>query len=365
MLPYWLLWAFFFIGAVLAHRQASLQQAELPSGATDGLAEHARSGLTIMAVAGLIAMTLMVGLRFEVGGDWVNYERIFVRSSFRTFDQIFLQSDPGYAFLNWVTSQVGAGIWLVNLACAIPTVVGVAALARREPQPWLAILIAIPYLIIVVGMGYTRQAAALGFVMIGLASLLDKGSLLRMVLWTAIGALFHKSAIICLPLVAFTGKRSKAIDLALLASAAIGLYTLFVQDSVDRLLRNYIAARYSSSGAAIRVSMSLLPAIVFLLFRRRLGLTDEERQLWRNFSLVAVIAAIALVVTPSSTAVDRIALYLLPLQFVILARIPGTLLARNFGNLLVSAYTAAVLYIWLNYAANADSWLPYRSYFDA
>ena len=107
--------------------------------------------------------------------------------------------------------------------------------------------------------------------------------------------------------------------------------------------------------------MSLLPALVFLVFKRRLAFDEDEAKLWRNFSLVAIGAAIALAVTPSSTAVDRIALYLLPLQFIVLARIPGTLVSRNFGNLLVSGYTAAVLFTWLNYAANAQSWLPYRS----
>lgn len=357
MTPYWLLWTFFFLGVLLSQRQLQPHLAGQPP-----VSNRARS---IGTSIGLIAMTLMIGFRYAVGGDWLTYEVMFKRSAFRSFDQVIVQGDPGYALLNWAAQQLGSDVWLVNLACGLLTVWGVAALARREPQPWLSLLIAIPYLIIVVGMGYTRQAAALGLVMIGLASLLNTGRIARMVLWTALGALFHKSAIICLPLVAFTGDRRKIIDLALLASASLGLYFLFVQDSVDRLFRNYIETRYSSSGAAIRVSMSLLPAIIFLAFRRRLGMSDEEAKLWRNFSLVAIGAAVALVLTPSSTAVDRVALYLLPLQFIVLARIPGTLLSRNFGNFLIATYTAAVLYTWLNFAANAQSWVPYRTWLDA
>lgn len=357
MIPYWLLWSFFFLGVFLSQRQLQPQVA--------GQAPVSSPGLSLGAKVGLAAMTAMIGFRYAVGGDWLNYEFMFKRSALRGFDQTILQTDPGYAILNWAAHQVGADVWLVNLICGLLTVWGVAALARREPQPWLALLISIPYLIIVVGMGYTRQAAALGLMMVGLASLLQNGSVARMVLWTALGALFHKSAIICLPLVAFTGDRRKIIDLALLGSAGFGLYTLFVQDSVDRLFRNYIEARYSSSGAAIRISMSILPAIVFLSFRKRLGFSEDETKLWRNFSLVAIAATVALVLSPSSTAVDRVALYLLPLQFIVLARIPGALVARNFGNLLVSLYTAAVLYTWLNYATNAPSWLPYRTWFNA
>lgn len=363
MTPYWLLWSFFFLGVILSQRQAQ-PQTQAPQGTFEQVT-HERSNLSAMATLGLILMTLMIGLRYGVGGDWNAYEFIFKRAGLRTLEQNLGQSDPGYVALNWMAQQLGSDVWLVNLVCGALTVWGVAALVRREPQPWLSLLLAIPYLIVVVGMGYTRQAAALGLVMVGLASLLKTGSVARLVFWTALGALFHKSAIVCLPLVAFTGDRRKIIDLALLASAGLGLYTLLLQDSVDLLVRNYIETRYSSAGATIRISMSALPAIIFLLFRRRFAFDTAEDKLWRNFSLVAIGAAVALLLSPSSTAVDRIALYLLPLQFIVLARIPGTLVSRSFGTLLVTAYSAAVLFTWLNYAVHARAWIPYRIWFAA
>ena len=39
-----------------------------------------------------------------------------------------------------------------------------------QADPWLSVLIAIPYMVIVVAMGYTRQAVALGILMVGLAA---------------------------------------------------------------------------------------------------------------------------------------------------------------------------------------------------
>jgi hypothetical protein len=305
-------------------------------------------------------MIVMIGLRYEVGGDWFTYERMLQRFGSQSFEQILLSDDPGYAFLNWLAKQVGADMWFVNLICAAATVMGVVALARREPHPWLCLLLATPYLIVVVAMGYTRQAAALGFVMIGLASMLNSGNVLRLVAWAAVGALFHKTAIVCLPLAAFTGDRRKVLNMALLASAAFGLYTLLLQDKVELLVRNYVDSAYSSSGAMVRISMSVLPALVFFFYRNRLGFSTNEAKLWRNFSFVSVIAVIALALTPSSTAVDRIALYLLPLQFVILARIPGTLMQSTAGTLAVTAYSGIVLFTWLNYAVHASRWLPYR-----
>ncbi|WP_426267163.1 EpsG family protein [Sphingomonas sp. LHG3443-2] len=367
MIPYWLLWAFFFCGVMLSQRQPRAElQLQLQYQQYPGwMPPLGRPGLSLVAIVGLIGMTLMIGLRYDVGGDWNAYEFIFKRAGYRTFDQSLLQSDPGYAVLNWLVQQVGGEVWLVNLICAAITVWGLAALVRREPNPWLSLLLAVPYLIVVVAMGYTRQAAALGLLMLGLANLLRTGSLPRFIFWVALAALFHKSAVVCLPMVAFLGNRRRIVDLALLATAGLGLYTLLLQDSVDTLVKNYIGARYSSAGAAIRVSMSLLPGIIFLLFRRRFGFSETEEKLWRNFSLVAIGSAIALAISPSSTAVDRIALYLLPIQFVVLARIPGTLVQRGFGTVLVSAYSAAVLFTWLTFGVHAQHWLPYRTWLDS
>ncbi|GAA4010300.1 EpsG family protein [Sphingomonas humi] len=355
MTPYWLLWTFFFAGVFLSQRQALA--------AADSYAPEERPGLPPMLVVGLIAMTIMIGFRYEVGGDWINYEDMFKRFAFRDFAASLTSIEPGYGLLNWAAQSLGLDIWFVNLLCAVPVVAGITALIRREPNPWLSVLLAIPYLVVVVGMGYTRQAAALGFVMIGLAGLLRNDSVLRYALWVALGTMFHKSAIVCIPLIAFTGHRSRLLDLVLLASASVGLYALLLQDSVDRLVKNYIDARYMSAGAAIRISMSVLPAIILMLFRKRFDFDEDEYKLWRNFSLVSLVAAVALLVSPSSTAVDRIALYLLPLQFVVLARIPGTLLSRGFGNALISLYSGAVLFTWLNYAVNSRTWLPYKIWF--
>ena len=73
--------------------------------------------------------------------------------------------------LNWFAGQNELGIWFVNTICGGIFSYGLIAFARSQPRPWLALAVAVPYLIIVVAMGYTRQAAAIGFVMLGLSAL--------------------------------------------------------------------------------------------------------------------------------------------------------------------------------------------------
>jgi hypothetical protein len=66
----------------------------------------------------------------------------------------------------------------------------------------------------------------------------------------------------------------------------------------------------------------------------------------------------------NSTAVDRIALYVIPLQLVVGAHLPG---ARLFGltpkQMMLAAlgFCVAVEFVWLNFAVHASYWLPYAN----
>ena len=95
------------------------------------------------------------------------------------------------------------------------------------------------------------------------------------------------------------------------------LYDLLLANSVDQFVTNYIEAEYNSQGAAIRVAMNLVPATIFLAARSRFRYLTLDDRMWRNFSLAAWLFLVLLLVLPSSTAVDRLALYVIPLQLAI------------------------------------------------
>ena len=63
--------------------------------------------------------------------------------------------------LNWLSIQMDWGILGVNLIGGAIFAFGLVAFCRRQPRPWLALAVAIPYLVIVVAMGYSRQGIAL------------------------------------------------------------------------------------------------------------------------------------------------------------------------------------------------------------
>jgi hypothetical protein len=319
-----------------------------------------QGGPLLLAMAA--AAIVMIGFRYEVGGDWINYIDILHDITRNGMGGPRAQ-DPGYGLLNLIAGKAGLGIWFVNFVCALLFVWGLMKFARRQPNPWLVMVVSVPYLIIVVAMGYTRQAVAIGFILAGLADF-ERGTLTRFIFYMLLATAFHKSAIVVVPLVALTAARNRFMTGVLLLFTALLLYYLFVQASVDKLMTNYVAAEYQSQGAAIRVAMNLPPAVLFLTFYKRFQLSEQQAKLWRNFALGALLALAVLLFTNSSTAVDRLALYLIPLQMFVFGRLPsafpdrGRLNAQIIVGIVV--YSAAIQFVWLNYAANVDSWIPYK-----
>lgn len=313
----------------------------------------------------LIALSVMIGLRHEVGGDWANYEEILNFTALSTFSDAMERGDPAYAALNWVAAYVGGGIYLVNFVCAVLFSIGLIGFCQAQPRPWLALTVAVPFLVIVVAMGYTRQGVAIGLAMLALTAL-SRQQILRFVLLLAVAAAFHKSAVILMPLAVFRKSRNRLWTASWIGVCTILLYLLVLADSMDLMTSIYFESAMESAGAAIRVSMNAVPAGLFLLFRDKFEMAPAERKFWTWMSFGAFALVGLLLATPSSTAVDRIALYWIPLQLFVLSRLPDavgrTAASTVPWTMSVVLYSALVLGVWLNFADHAYAWVPYQFY---
>jgi hypothetical protein len=312
-----------------------------------------------------LVLTLLIGYRFEVGGDWFNYLRHLQEAYFSDVYSALTQSEPAYRLLNLLAARLGWGIAGVNVVCAFLFSAGLVFFCRGLPRPWLALAVAMPYTVTVVAMGYTRQGVALGLAMLGLVAL-TRSANPWFVFWVMFAAAFHKSAIILLPIAALAATRNKYWTALWVGVVTVLAYGAFLQDSVDTLYVNYIEAQYQSEGAFIRGAMNLVPACIYLMFSRRFRMRPAEANLWRWLSIISIALFISVIASVATTAVDRVALYMLPLQLVVFAYLPDILGNRGSRNTqftgLVLLYYAAVLFVWLNYATNAYAWRPYRFY---
>ncbi len=303
---------------------------------------------------------VLIGLRYQVGGDWFNYLNGFERVKEFSLGMAARYKDPGYSLLNWLVSEAGGSIYWVNLFCGTILMIGTVQFCRRQPRPWPALLVAVPYMLIVVGMGYTRQATALGFVLLGLAAL-GEGRTLNFVLWVTLGAMFHKTAALLIPIAAFAGTRRRLWKFVWVLIAAVMVYRWVLQDQADTLWQNYVTADMESYGAGVRVAMNAVPAVLFFIFRKRLNPDGRDDRIWVWISLIS-LACVPLVAM-SSTAVDRMSLYFIPIQLYVFSRLPnlaGNQLNRSIVTLGIIGYYAAVQWTWLNLATHARYWVPYH-----
>ena len=313
----------------------------------------------------ILALALFIGYRHQVGGDWGSYIGNFESQYWVGLWEVLTGGDPGYYLLNWWFVRNGGDIYAVNLICGLICAVGVAVFSRTQPRPWLAMAVAIPYLVNVVMMGYTRQGAALGLGMIGLAALLRERPR-QFIIWALLAATFHKSAVVLLPLAVLGRTRNRLVTGAGVAGIGVVAYWVFVQDQFDQLYANYIEAEYQSAGALVRLAMNAVPAAILLIWHRRFTLIENEQRIWRWVALVAIALLLVYPFVPSSTALDRLGLFVIPLQLVVFSHLPDVFGRTGRSNIVwvlpVIFYYGIVQFVWLNFANHAPAWLPYQFY---
>jgi len=310
-------------------------------------------------------LTIFIGLRHEVGGDWGSY-LIYVNSlkDTKISDGFSLTSDPGYLLLNWYAANNGFSIYFVNFIAAIIFSLGLVIFCRNLPRPLLALVAAIPYLIIVVSMGYTRQGIALGIAMMGLV-LLGREKRYWFILFILFATSFHKSAIMLLPIAALAATKNRFFIIFWISMIGLAAYYSALSSQFERLVTFYIQETYESQGALVRLFMLLIPSLLLILWPHRFSLEYSELLLWKVFAGVSLSLFILYFFTDASTAIDRMALYLLPIQLVVFSYLPEFFgksgQQRQWIILGIIIYFFLVLIVWINYSPWSVYWIPYES----
>lgn len=304
----------------------------------------------------------------ETGGDWPTYLLMFNIISHSSIERTLELGEPGYALLNYASSRLDLGLYGVNSVCAAIFLLGLHRFAARETRPLLMLAVATPYLVTVVAMGYTRQGTAIGWILLGL-SWLREGRAIRFLAMVAAAAAFHRSAIVLAPLAYFAApklneKRGRLLRLATAAGAVAAFY-LSASDDLEQLWSFYVTSdHYQSSGALLRSLMGGAAAAVVIVFRRQWQERWNDAGIWMTFAIASLIAVP--LSTIASTAVDRVGLYLIPLQLVAFARFPDLPRGHTSPAALLTigvlgAYTLTLV-TWLHFGQFASVlWLPYRS----
>lgn len=345
MFPYWLLFSVFALGAL----------------GWDGASKQDRPTPMLLIAAAL--MVLLIGLRWQVGADWFPYERMYDEISQWGLIAAFEITEPLYGLLNLVADRLGMGIWAVNIVCSVLFAWGLIRFAKLQPNPWLAIVVAVPFLAIVVAMGFTRQGAAIGLAMLALVAL-HNNSIRTSIFYVLLASTFHRSALVLIPLIGISNTQNRFQVLFFTLMASVLGYVFLLDSAVDRYSTTYVEQVYQADGAAPRLAMNIIPALVVIFFSQRLRLEGAERRLWTAFACLGLLLNILLLFTASTVALDRIGIYVIPMQMLVFSRLPLIFNPEGQPSKLITfgivAYAAVVQFVWLNFASNAEYWLPYK-----
>ena len=313
-----------------------------------------------------LLLTIFIGLREEVGGDWRLYLKNFnnISVNFHPLEFNFLHRDYGYNLVTWIFYQLKGEIYSVNFFNALIFMLGLTSYALRQRQPALTFVIAIPYLVIVVATGYTRQATAIGFLFLGINSLVDNKWRLFIV-YIFLAAMFHKTAIIMSFLVLMVSPKINFKIIFYLISFLLLYYYFVLRVELGNYLYYFVGKgmHFSSSGALMRFALSLLASIICIIYRRNLSDNLIEKRLYLSMAIIIILSSFF--VYSYSSAVDRILLYFMPIQLFIFSRLHILFQSLNYRqvfNICVICVYALVLFVWLNLGKFAvGNWIPYNT----
>jgi hypothetical protein len=353
MLIYWLLFAYPALMALAYPAMAG------PSSRAAGQS---------LAKAGFVLFyTLLAGVRHEIGGDWGNYQGIFEDISADTLSYALGATDPLFGLTNWVIAQAGLSMYYVNAVCAFLLVLGVVRIAGGFRDPWLAVTMAVPYLLIVVGLGYVRQGAAIGMLLLAIVTF-ERGKVIRSIVYLLVGVGFHTTAVMVFPLFALTlARRSRSLAI-ILAVTSFFVYFSFVVPRFDKFQTGYIDGELDSTGALTRLLMSFIPSVLVLLRFGSFEVSQRVKSIWWSAAVANVIALVALGLSPSSTAVDRAGLYFSIVQLAAFGEFRNlvslSLRTTALVRLGLIGTAALVQFVWLVFATHSIDWVPYQTVFD-
>lgn len=322
-----------------------------------------RAGLLIFIIA--LLYWFFIGWRFQIGVDWNNYLHMYRSASGRPLGELISAAEPAFSALLWLAYVTDGGVILVNVIAAMVFCWGFFAMAKRCVEPFLAIIVATPLVVVVVAMSGIRQAMAMG-VLYYLIATWEKRRTLARTMFVLFASLFHFSALFTGVFVALGSRLSPDARIATATSAfaaAVGVYWLF-PSRFEFYSEAYVGeGSVTSPGALAHVGLLVIAALVYFAVRRRWHQVLGESELFKYMAVAALLMLPAIYV--SSVGASRLSFYLWPLAMYVWSGLPALLRTEGGRYIYRAAVVGAsviIMIIWLQYANSSWAYVPYRNW---
>lgn len=314
-----------------------------------------------------VIYVLFIGLRYKVGPDWEQYSYIHTSLAYLGFWDVFFHTEPLAYSLFWLSEALGAHMYLSNMVAAIILMIGVLSFARRTASPWLALVAATPYFIVVVSMSGIRQSMAAGIVLF-LLSRWERYSFVTRGLYILTAAMFHTSALannILLVTKLNIAMRYKVLigSLVLLVTFYLSSEVSLYADNVVQYRHRYLEGNYSveSIGSLYHIAMIAFPALLGFIYKKRIMEYVYSPALL-DFGLYASLA-VFMINLFSSTVASRLTIYL---YFVPMLVYPALVISTGRRTKLLAMFAVIMFHFllmgsWFALGNVAFAYLPYQN----
>ena len=238
-----------------------------------------------------------------------------------------------------------AGIWYpwLNVLTSAVFFLGLHFFARRQPDPFGFLVLTFPLLIINLPMSGIRQGVAVGLMFFAFCAFVDR-RVLRFVMITLAASTIHSSAIVFLALAPLVKRRFTASTLMLSALLLVPVAFVVLRGGVSQVaLTRYVETDVDAQGAIFRLLLLFCTGAAFFLVLRKPWRQrfpgDYRLALLGSTMMIAVLALLPV----SSVIADRYGYYLIPIQAMILSRIPYLPVGWYRGIYATTAYGVFVL----------------------
>lgn len=307
-----------------------------------------------------VLLVFFIGLRHEIGPDWLGYSYILERSQSLDWSAVWNQGEPLFFLLNKASDAFGWGQHGVNAVCAAIFMYGVFRYARTTVNAWLALAAVMPFLVFIIAMSGIRQGVAIGILFVAAASWPTS------VVWKKVTLIllamgFHTSALFMMIFVVWDTGRYQWVRIAI--GGVIGFIALqYMGDSgaTEVYSKRYFEDNVQSGGALYHVMLCAIPGAIYLAFRRKWDAHGVANGLVSRASVLSI--ALLPMVFISSTGTSRVSLYL---SFVQMWVFPAFVKAHGNrwpgATLVCGVYFLAIFVVYFTQGTHVDAYLPYRN----
>ena len=320
----------------------------------------------------IFLLSIFVGLRHEVGGDWINYQLSYSYITKQNFYEFITSplnyNEFGYKLIILLSNTLSNKYFfhISNYISALIFVFFFINFLKHFTYKSLIFFFSIPYLIIVVSMGYTRQSIAVGFLLLGLLYI-NKDKDIKFIFIILLGSMFHKTILFGLSFLIIKHLNFKKYNIYLILLLIFFILVPLYTSTFIELASNFLSEKkIQTSGAKIRLFINLLIAIVYFYIRKDWNNNFYNKRImdYSMFLMVIFFFITFFLEGPIISGLDRISVYLFPFNLIVISNFMTRVKSNNqklFFSFIIILFSYLFFLIWAYYGSYSHFWFPYQN----